>query len=125
LESAAQSEAREAAGLAYVCANLGDLRATLDEDGASALERLLAALRSGTAITPLLDELHLAVQRAGDALGIYGEQDRGLEAVGTERMEIVFRCPLEKCTGRPFDEVTEFPPLCSVNGAELIRDRLL
>jgi hypothetical protein len=40
-------------------------------------------------------------------------------------MEIVFRCPLGKCTGRPFSDVASFPPLCSVNGAELIRDRLL
>ena len=122
------SAAQEAAGLAYVCANLGDLRAALDDDGTdpdSVVERLLAALRGGSAVTALLDELNLAVRQAGDALGIYGQQDRGLEAVGTEQMEIVFRCPLGKCTGRSFDEVADFPPHCSVNGAELIRDRLL
>lgn len=122
------SAAQEAAGLAYVCANLGELRAILGDDGedpASVLERLLAALRSGETVTQLLEEAHRAMQRAGDALGIYGQQDRGAAAIGTERMEIVFRCPLGKCTGRPFGDVASFPPLCSVNGTELVRDRLL
>jgi hypothetical protein len=122
---------REASGLAYVCANASDLRSILEEkcpDSAPVLESVLAAVRDGKAVTQLLDELHQALQRAGDELGVYGEyggQDRGPEAAGTERMEIVFRCPLKKCMGRPFDEVTQFPPHCSVSGAELIRDRLL
>ena len=120
--------AQEAAGLAYICTNLSELRAILGDDGkdpASVLERLLGGLRSGETVTQLLEEAHRALQHAGDALGIYGQQDRGAGAIGTERMEIVFRCPLGKCTGRPFGDVASFPPLCSVNGTELVRDRLL
>ena len=123
------SAEREAAGLAYVCTNIAELRDTLHDDGAdpaSILNRLLAAVRDGTAVTQLLDQVHRAAQQAGDELGIYGEyeQNRGPEAVGTERMEIVFLCPLKKCMGRSFDEVKQFPPRCSVDGVELVRHRL-
>jgi hypothetical protein len=84
-------------------------------------------VRNGEAVTQLLEEAHRAVLQAGDALGVYGEyeQDRGPEAALTDQMEIVFRCPLGKCMGRSFDEVKQFPPRCSVDGAELVRDRLL
>ena len=64
--------AQEAAGLAYICANLGELRAILGDDGkdpASVLERLLGGLRSGETVTQLLEEAHRALQRAGTRLG--------------------------------------------------------
>jgi hypothetical protein len=122
---------REAAGLAYVCANLTSIRGDLQRDGvdpALVLEPLLAAVRDGKPVTELLEAVHQAVQRAGDSLGIfgyYGVQYRGPGAVGTEPMEIVFRCPLGKCMGRQFAEVTQISPHCSVSGAELVRERLL
>jgi hypothetical protein len=120
---------RDAAGLAYVCTHLDELRQVLHDDGhdaGSVLALLLAALRDGKPVAQPLEDVHQAVQRAGDELGIYGEhRTRSAEAVGVAPAEIVFRCPLGKCLGRSFDEVAQFPPHCVVNGAELVRDRLL
>ncbi|MGK8486979.1 hypothetical protein [Nocardia asiatica] len=39
-------------------------------------------------------------------------------------IEVVYRCPLERCDGRGRDEVGVDPPLCAISGQELRRERL-
>jgi hypothetical protein len=53
-------------------------------------------------------------------------QGRGVEPSGMEPLEIVYRCPLQRCAGRPGSQVTEAQPLCSVSPdrRELLRERL-
>ncbi|GLV99151.1 hypothetical protein ADK52_12170 [Streptomyces sp. WM6372] len=122
--------ARTAAGLAYVCGNLAELRGTLGADPSGPLPRLEAVIRTGPAqggpdLAALLDDVHSALQVAGDALGVYGQSDfRGVDAAGVESLEIVYRCPLRVCNGRDEDEITEFPARCSVSGRELPREAL-
>jgi hypothetical protein len=119
---------RAAAALAYVCTHLDELSEILHDDGndaGSVLGVLLAALRDGEPVAQPLDQVNEAVQKAGDELGIYGERRRSAGAVGLVPTVTVFRCPLGKCLGRSLDEVTEFPPRCAIDNAELVRDRLL
>ncbi|GAB7186770.1 hypothetical protein ATKI12_6601 [Kitasatospora sp. Ki12] len=125
-----QVSTRIAAGLAYVCGHLDEIRATLGDDGTDAsapLPRLLTAIQASPRqdVANLLDALHAAVQAAGDAPGVYGQADlRGIDAVGVESLEIVYRCPLRVCSGRDESELTQFPPRCSISGQELPRESL-
>lgn len=48
--------------------------------------------------TRLLDALNTAVQRAGNAVGVYGGSSRSLNLAGVDCLEIVYRCPLRLCT---------------------------
>ena len=128
-----------AVGLAYVCANLQEIRSLFGDEGAgpaAPLPRLLAALQalpgsggqeaSKEQIPELLSEVHTALQAQGDALGVFGHSGRvrGLDAAGVESLEIVYRCPLKVCTGRDEAESSQFPPRCSISQAELMRERL-
>jgi hypothetical protein len=88
------------------------------------LPRLLTAVQAGQDLVDLLDAVHAAVQAAGDARGVYGQARRGVDAVGVESLEIVYRCPLRVCSGRDEAEVTELPPRCSISGQELPREPL-
>lgn len=138
MDASAEAEAaRVHAGLAYVCGHLMEFRETLGDDGTSVstpLSKLVAALQPGSNsptrpgqsdIAALLDMVHKAVRKAGDPQGIFGSAIRqGINAVGVESLEIVYRCPLLYCAGRTGAEVTEFPPRCQVSGEELIRERL-
>lgn len=126
--------ARIARGLAYVCGHLAELRALLEDDGADpskSLSRLVSALQAPSAgaqagpdIAALLGQVQAAVQALGDAVGIYGYSRRGTGQSGMEALQIVYRCPLQRCAGRPAETITEPEPKCSVSGARLIRDRL-
>jgi len=116
-------------GLAYVCAHVDEISAALAEDvsggeGLKALERLRSALRGNGDISGPLGDLHHALLRAGDALGVYGHVRgvrRGLSLAGfdeSEPLEIVYRCPVGRCPRVvPGPAVT--PPRCGVAGEAL------
>lgn len=115
--------ARVSAGLAYLCGHLEEIRDTLGD--ASAPSELLTTLGSGSPeeIATALNTLHAALRGAGDARGIYGHQ-RELTPVGVHSLEIVYRCPLQRCDGRAADEVDDDQPRCAISGRELVRERL-
>ncbi|MGQ4380274.1 hypothetical protein ACN6K9_003646 [Streptomyces sp. SAS_267] len=125
--------ARVAAGLAYVCGNLDDLTAVLGTaDPSGPLPQLTAALRAlpgqngpGQDLADLLNQVHVALQAAGDASGAYGQTDfRGVDVAGAESLEIVYRCPIRVCRGRDEAEIATFPAHCSISGRELPREIL-
>jgi hypothetical protein len=144
-----QEAIRVASGLAYVCRHLDELRELLGDDGSDPLmplSRLVTDLHGGGAsldsqtgaqqpgertvvfdVVGLLNEVHAAVQAAGDALGVYGfGPSRGGGLSGMEVLQFVFRCPLDRCVGRPAYEVRGAHPVCTVSAARLplIRERL-
>jgi hypothetical protein len=122
---------RIAAGLAYVCGHLAELRDDLHDDGsdaASPLRRLVTAMQSDpfdpVGVAGLVETLHIAVVRAtGDPWGIIGHANRHGTVAGVAQIEIVYRCPLGRCAGRLRDEVTG-PARCAISGRELLRERL-
>ncbi|WP_395292256.1 hypothetical protein ACF9IK_00545 [Kitasatospora hibisci] len=125
-----------AAALKYVCLHLGEVQQVLADDGvdqSTPLGRLLAACGSGHVaaegldLTGLLAEVDAALREMTDGLvGLHGfGTGRGGDWSGLEPMEIVYRCPLRRCTGRPGGEVAEARPVCSISRRELVRERLL
>ncbi|WP_063057494.1 hypothetical protein [Nocardia sienata] len=123
-----QDAGRVAAGLAYLCGHLEDIRSVLGDDGAdpgSPLNRLLAVVRSGSAtgFGVALEAVHTALQARGDARGLYGHH-RSATPIGVRHLEVVYRCPLARCMGRTADEVHDDPPRCALTGRELLRERL-
>jgi len=61
------------AAVARVCSEEPQMRASLERAGdASPLDRLIAAVRDGAELSELLNELHAALQRCGDAVGVFG-----------------------------------------------------
>jgi hypothetical protein len=128
-----ETKARQASqGLAYVCAHMDEISAVLAEDasageGPQALARLRSALRGGDISGPLAD-LHHALLRAGDALGVYGHARGagGLSLAGFDQgepLEIVYRCPVGRCPRVvPGPAVT--PPRCGAAGEALRRGQL-
>lgn len=117
-------KARQAGrGLAYVCAHLTEIRATLSGDvagkaGLDALERLRSALPGAGDITGLLDEIHRALLGCGDVVGVYGHV-RGFGSAtlagidSAEPLEIVYRCPAGRCA-RTVPGPAMTPPRCDV-----------
>ncbi|MFE3196319.1 hypothetical protein ACFXHA_45490 [Nocardia sp. NPDC059240] len=122
-------------GLAYLCGNLAEIRQTLDDDGtnpSTPLERLRSAIHGqrDNEILPLLDTVHTALQFAGDALGVYGHHGyhsrgpTGLDVAGSGGpLEITYRCPIKRCSGRERNEVSESSPHCVLADRKLERDR--
>jgi hypothetical protein len=123
---------RTAKGLAYVCAHLDEISAALPDDaagkdGSVALERLRSAMRGDGNLTGRLDDIHHALPRAGDALGVYGHSRsviQPLPGIDTDRpLEIVYRCPADLCLrADPGPAIT--PPRCGFTGEMLRRERL-
>ena len=122
--AAEEIKARQASqALAYVCMHVEEISAALAEDasggeGLQALERLRAALRGNGDISGPLGDLHHALLRAGDALGVYGHvrSVRGLSLAGFdagEPLEIVYRCPTGRCM-RTVPGPAVKPPRCGV-----------
>lgn len=122
--------------VAWVCAGEPGIRACLERDGdTSPLDRLIAAVRDGGEVVERLDELHAALQRCGDALGVFGPTRRGGNYHGAHPVgmgdprpvEVVFLCPRGNCsrTWRP-DAVTQpsTPPECQLHGESLRWERL-
>lgn len=111
-------------GLAYVCAHFEEISAALagdtpDREGLKALERLRSDLRGGADYSGPLVDIHHALLRAGDALGVYGHvrglsAGLGLAGIGDgEPLEIVYRCPVGRCPRTvPGPAVT--PPRCGI-----------
>lgn len=113
-------------GLAYVCGHLDEIRASLQPDDSPLLRLLLDEVRDGREIADLLDALHLALQRGGDALGVYGHGVRGLSPAGIEDrpLEVVYLCPVGRCSGRRWADVAASSLRCTISGRDLIRERL-
>ena len=114
-------------GLAYVCGHLDEISAVLGEvpdgDGQEALKRLMSALHGSGDIAGPLAEVHHALLRAGDALGVYGHVRglRNLTLAGIEDstpLEIVYRCPAGRCP-RTVPGSAAPPPRCGILGQEL------
>lgn len=111
-------------GLAYLCTHLDEIRALLADDavGREALARLRSVLRGGGEISGALSDIHDALLRAGDALGLYmhvrGLGDLTLAGIGSGPLEIVYRCPVHRCQ-RIVPGPTVEPPQCGVTGEAL------
>ncbi len=124
--------------LAWVCAKEPQIRARLEGAGAdtSPLDRLTAAVRDGGEVAELLDELHTALQQAGDALGVFGHTRRGEVffclarpvGMGDPRpVEVVFLCPRGSCSRRWRPDPAALPsplPRCLLHGEPLRWGRL-
>ncbi|SEU47820.1 hypothetical protein [Nonomuraea wenchangensis] len=117
--------------IAYICEHSDDLRVILADP--TPLDTVLDAVRDGddpAGARPLLDALHAAVQRAGDAFGIIPHDHRGPEmATGAglgsaRRLEIFFYCPRGRCSRiwEP-DRENLTVPSCVVFGEELAERR--
>ncbi|MEV5410336.1 hypothetical protein AB0K60_16045 [Thermopolyspora sp. NPDC052614] len=118
--------------LAYACDHLEELREDLGDDpaGSALLDRLLSRIRGNGTIADVLDEIHAALQAAGDALGLYGrvpghQGDRGIDlaGLGSGPLEIVYLCPIGRCSGHQ-TQAAGSPPRCGISGEELRRERL-
>lgn len=124
--------------VARVCADVPTIRARLERAGdTSPLDRLIAAMRDGGEVAERLGELHTALQRCGDALGVFGSTRRGGGYGGTlpggmgdpNPVEVVFLCPRGSCSRgwRP-DPATSpspsTPPTCQLHGEPLRWERL-
>jgi hypothetical protein len=125
-----RSTAQIADAIAYVCENIGPIRTTLavDPEGMRRFEELLAALRDGTDPVDLLEDVHRALRRAGDALGVFGRNRAGslttLAGIDRDRhREPVLLCPRADPCARyawPGDAET----MCDLTNAPLRRARL-
>lgn len=115
-----------ARGLAYVCRQLDQIRAELQDD-LTPLRRLLDAIDAGRDIADALDMLHEALRAGDDALGIYGHTRRGDErptGVEDSPLEIIYLCPIDRCSGRRWRSVDAVPVYCQISQQELRRDWL-
>lgn len=132
--------------LAYLCEHLDEVRGKLSrgrptyEDGQepALLQTIVHGLQADEQPSDLaaaLEELHTALRWAGDALGlwghlpghIHGRDVRGdviLAGIARESAEILYLCPVGRCSGRRPEFGTVFPLTCSVVGAPLRRERL-
>ncbi|HEX3959480.1 MAG TPA: hypothetical protein VHZ03_23080 [Trebonia sp.] len=125
--AAGDVEARHALkGLAYMCAHMDEISTVLADppggEGTEALERLRSALLGNKEISGPLSDIHHALLRAGDALGVYGNvRGLGLALAGvdtSEPLEIVYRCPAGRCS-RIVPGPARTPPRCEVAGEAL------
>jgi hypothetical protein len=114
--------------VAYLCDQLGHIRATLEahsREGTAPLERLLAALRDGADLSAPLDALHEALLAAGDAAGIHG-RTRGLTPHGVNPAmpdEWVLLCPTDQCSRFKWPDGPE-ASRCRISDQPLRRERL-
>ncbi|MCA1671680.1 MAG: hypothetical protein LC799_05595 [Actinobacteria bacterium] len=133
---------RVRAAVGRVCSEEPQMRACLERAGdTSPLDRLIAAARDGAELSELLDELHTALQRCGDAVGVFGpraglrewdlrHRDSGLRPVGVgvpSAVEVAFHCPQGTCS-RDWQSdpahPSSTPPTCRVYGKPLRWARL-
>lgn len=122
--------------VARVCAEEPQIRACLERAGdTSPLDRLIAAVHEGGEVSARLDELHAALQRCGDALGVFGPSRRGggfrsarPVGMGDPRpVEVVFLCPRGTCSRYWRPNPAEPPstaPTCQIHGEPLRWERL-
>ncbi len=116
--------------LAFVCSHEPEIRERLARlDKVPLLDELLNALRGDQDATDLLDQIHAALRRGGDALGLYGHSQvgtRSLHASGFgpyQRVDVVFPCPGGRCYGWQPNTVCPPPPgehpTCAVDGQRI------
>lgn len=122
--------------VAQVCADVPGIRARLERAGDTApLDRLIATVRDGGEVAERLGELHGALQRCGDALGVFGSTRRGggfrsarPVGMGDPRpVEVVFLCPRGTCSRawRPDPAAPpSTPPTCLLHSEPLRWERL-
>lgn len=116
------------AALAYLCANLQEICDALGDDGSdptTPVAKTLAAVAADDAPATIaaLNTLHAALQHIGDALGVYGSL-RGLSPTGIRGLEVIYRCPLGRCTGRDRSQAVDDAPVCAISGKQLRREVL-
>lgn len=112
--------------VARACAGEPQYRARLERAGdTSPLDRLIAAVRDGGEVAERVDELNDALQRGGDALGLFGPTRRGgnfrgvrPDGMGAPRpVEVAFLCPRGTCSRDWQPDPTappSAPPTCQV-----------
>lgn len=122
--------------VARVCVDAPGIRARLEHAGdTSPLDRLIAAVRDRGEVSERLDELHTALQRCGDALGVFGPTRRGRDfrsvhpvGLGDPRpVEVVFLCPRGSCSRAWRPDPAAPPsssPTCLLHGEPLRWERL-
>lgn len=122
--------------VARVCADVPGIRASLERAGdTSPLDQFIAAVRDGGEVAERLGELHGALQRCGDALGVFGPTRRGRDfrsarpvGMGDPRpVEVVFLCPRGSCSRawRPNPAAPpSSSPTCLLHGEPLRWERL-
>ncbi|MEV6393539.1 hypothetical protein AB0M39_01950 [Streptomyces sp. NPDC051907] len=117
--------------IAYVCGQLDDIRQQLDEAGDTGpLDGLLAALRAGGEVDSLIHALHGALQRSGDALGVYGNVRRAAvpRTLGDfsriRPRDTVYLCPDRRCARYVLSPRAEAPPVCDIGGSPMLSERL-
>jgi hypothetical protein len=124
-------------GLAFVCEQLETIRRDLrrssqEEQGQDPAPVLgiMEAIRAGSDLAGPLRGLHTALLKAGDPTGVWGHVQpsfRDVTLVGDDpgmAFEVVYRCPLGRCSGRTPDNTTTFPLTCDLSGRELIKKTL-
>ena len=109
--------------VAYVCGDLAGIREALGTAG-EPLDRLVAAMQSGDDAATPLNELHVALQTAGDALGVYGHSRspaNGLRLAGTTASrpkEALLICPIGRCSRYAWTERATATSVCAVGGGQ-------
>jgi hypothetical protein len=133
MAKAASRHENESAAIAYVCQHWSQIHAWLTPGDQDLPSRLGKALRNGQPVSQVLDELHEAVQRGGDALGVYGNADRsqprGPTGFGFPRpaqADVIFLCPRARCSryATPEPGIAGPKPMCEVFGVPLQWERL-
>ncbi|MET9659595.1 hypothetical protein [Streptomyces sp. NPDC006510] len=134
-----QDMVRRADALAYVCAELPQLRSELQEeeppDGMELLDRLAGAVSNGADTEPVLGRLHGHLQGGGDILGLYGRvghdsASRGLHISGAARnvpgasAETVYLCPARSCSRYFLPSGGDPVPRCLLTDQQLLRETL-
>ncbi|MFD8087400.1 hypothetical protein ACFV4F_37570 [Kitasatospora sp. NPDC059722] len=115
--------------IAYVCGDAAGIREAL-EPATEPLDRLLEAVRAGEDITAALNDLHVALQAAGDALGVYGynrSPSSGLRlagAVPSRPREALLICPTGRCSRYDRPDPVAPAPTCAIDGLALRRTLL-
>jgi hypothetical protein len=135
-DGTARSAEEIAAAIGYVCGDPEQLRDVLPGDERALVDQVLANALNGPLETAkeLLDRLHVALRRAGDPRGVYGQVlrkipwfGRGTAPLGSSTArpaETIYLCPIGRCTrfwfpdGRSRADV----PNCSASGVPLAAD---
>ncbi|WP_367132185.1 MULTISPECIES: hypothetical protein [Streptomyces] len=110
--------------VAYVCGDAAEIREAL-EPATEPLDCLLEAVRAGENVATALNDLHVALQAAGDALGVYGHNRsaaRGLRLVGvvaSRPRETLLICPTGRCSRYDRPDPIAPAPSCAINGLAL------
>ncbi|MEU6232189.1 hypothetical protein [Kitasatospora sp. NPDC047058] len=110
--------------LAHICGDTAGIREAL-EPNTDPLDHLLEAVRTDEGVTTALNNLHVALQAAGDALGVHGHNRSpasGLRlagAVASRPREALLICPTGRCSRYDRPNPTTPTPTCAIDGLAL------